>query len=217
MCNRSAKYWETVTLDVPASQMVGPNNGFFKNSGAPGSQRTYSPGFLTLIIISPPNNDTPIELELMWDVSLRAPTFQPTVVEEPTAVNELPLTMVSSYDSDLPFENSVVTWDKQSNAYRYLKTTDFTPTLRRGAFYNVPGNPLVVANSTLAGVSISYASYVATDPDDPEDRMDFLYYWTSAGQDGKPIRTNLSYRPQPNGTFVVQEGTPFTPASDLGF
>jgi len=159
-CNRSAKYWETIAVSVPQNQMVGPNDGFFKNNvGKSDTPRTYSPGFFSLIVISPANQPTPLEIQLEWDVTLRNPTLN-TGVEEGASVSTAleDFGLLFSDNADVPYANNLEAYT--SIGSRGLTKNDFSPALRFDVFYLLPGGQLTITGNT--GASGAPESVIAT-------------------------------------------------------
>nr|UNI73989.1 MAG: coat protein [brine shrimp tombus-like virus 1] len=148
-CNASGKYWETIRVHVPHTQMHGPNDGFFKNNvGRSEAPRTYSPGFFSLIVISPANQETPLELQLEWDVTLRNPTFNPLVDEAPAISTALESFGISgSSTADVAFDPLLKIFGP-GVATRDLLVTDFSPPLINDGYYTIPGGQVTIIANT---------------------------------------------------------------------
>jgi len=128
--------------------MVGPNDGFFKNNvGRSDAPRTYSPGFFSLIVISPANQVTPLEVQLEWDVTLRNPTLNPLVDEGPLVTTSLTNFGVQGSDTpDTPYVSSLKSFI--DGVESDLKPDDFSPALRPNVYYFLSGGQLTITGNT---------------------------------------------------------------------
>lgn len=160
-CNASGKYWETIKVEVPHTQMHGPNDGFYKNNvGRSEAPRTYSPGFFSLIVISPANQETPLEIQLEWDVTLRNPTFNPLVDEGPQVVTALEYFGVEGNETaDTPYKAALQAYLDDSTV-RDLAADDFSPPLDPETRYLIPGGQITITGNT--GASGAPAAAIAT-------------------------------------------------------
>lgn len=156
-CQVAGKYWETLNLDIPHAHMRGPNDGYFKNNaGTDSAPRTYSPGFISYLAISVPSSDTPLEIELVWDVTLRNPTLNQEVTEGPQISEAIvAFGVVSSNSEAEPYNPRLGAFI--DGIVRDLLPTDFSPPLQRNTYYQLPGGQL-----TMTGNSSSPASVVVT-------------------------------------------------------
>jgi len=219
MCSRSGKYWETITLNIPSSQMHGPNDGFFKNSSS-SSLRTYSPGFAALIAITAPNNETPLEVELTWDVTLRAPTFNPIVEtnEGVPLTSKRAFTVVGQNGPDGPFVPWASWWD--GNAWNNVLATDFSPPMQPNVYYEVAGAPMVQSYSATAandGVG-RRLQFIAIDTTQPESSWNESITFYSYNYDGTLAKYGMPTAPRIDATPYFVTGTVFPPVEpDLGF
>lgn len=189
-CNVSGKYWETIELTIPHSQLIGPNGGSFKNNaGTSTAPRTYSPGFLAVIVVSPANQATPLELQLEWDVTLRNPTLNTLVEEGARVVAALSdFGLQGSATADQTFDPNLKVFPEGD-----LSATDFSPSLEAGKYYVIPGGQVTVTANT--GASGAPASVVATHIGLVGDKVG-LYRYLISSQEFKAITaTELPYKP----------------------
>lgn len=221
MCSRSGKYWETITLDVPQSQMHGPNNGFFKNSSS-NSLRTYSPGFLALIAISAPNNSTPLEVELMWDVTMRAPTFNPIVEADEGApvTAKRAFTILGANNPDGTWDPHAQWWDSASSTWTHVLATDFSPPLEPHVYYAVENSPFIQSYSTTAandGIG-KHINFVAIDTTQPEASWDSEVCFYNRMYDGTIEQVSLPTAPRLDSVPIFLRGEIFRPVDpQVGF
>lgn len=194
-CNASGKYWETIRVAVPHTQMHGPNDGFFKNNvGRSEAPRTYSPGFFSLIVISPANQETPLEIQLEWDVTLRNPTFNPLVDEGPAIVTALESFGVLGSDTpDTPYQSRLQAFIDGTT--RDLLKDDFSPPLDPDTRYFLPGGQLTITGNT--GASGAPVAAIATHlGSNPNDTAVVLYrYLVSTGTYEKIDPSVISAQP----------------------
>lgn len=149
-CNGSAKYWETMSIDIPHNQLVGPFGGAFKNNaGKSIDERTYSPGFLALIAVSPPNQVTPVELMLRWEVTLSDPTLNRDGLETSIVESLVNFGMQGNNTADTPIDWNLKVFAPDVEV-RDLTGADFSPALEADTYYILPGGQLMIAGNTGA-------------------------------------------------------------------
>jgi hypothetical protein len=203
-CNGSGKYWETIAVKIPHKQMIGPFGGAFKNNaGDSTNERTYSPGFLALVAVSPPSQVTPVEVMLRWDVTLSGPTMNEEVNLGPSSVESLVnFGMLGNATADSP-----VDWELQVFApgvqNRDLTKSDFSPPLEADTFYELPGGQLVIAGNTGASGAPEYAE--ATHIGLKADKVVFYRYQIST--DTFVEAGGLTAKPTPTGAPSFRKGT----------
>lgn len=221
-CNRSAKYWETMRVVIPANQMIGPNDGYFKNNvGRSEAPRTYSPGFLSLVVISPANQPTPLELQLEWDVTLRNPTLNNAVDEGAGVVtSDVSFGVQGSSIADTPYIAALRAFPV-GEAARDLVASDFSPPLQSGARYELPGGQLTITGNT--GSTGAPTATIATHLGLSGSTV-VLFRYLISSQSYEAIDNNvISAQPLPDAapTFRAPEdfvADPDTlPASPVGF
>jgi hypothetical protein len=203
-CSGSGKYWETIDVRVPHSQLLGPFGGAFKNNaGTSTSERTYSPGFFALVAVSPPSQTTPIELVLRWDVTLSCPTFNREVIEGPSEVEALVnFGMDGNNTADTP-----VDWNLKvfASTTRDLAAGDFLPQLQADTFYALPGGELTVLGNT--GASGAPESTIVTHIGLEADKVVFYRYQISTSSFVKAA--GLTAQPSDSGAPTFREGQRF--------
>nr|UNI73983.1 MAG: coat protein [brine shrimp tombus-like virus 1] len=207
-CNASGKYWETIRVHVPQSQMHGPNDGFFKNNvGRSEAPRTYSPGFFSLIVISPANQATPLELQLEWDVTLRNPTFNPLVDEAPAISTALlSFGVDGSETADVAYDPALKVFSP-GIAVRDLIRTDFSPPLERGVYYFLPGGLLtLIANTGETGApEAAVATHIGMA--ETGDTILLYRFLITAGTYEAITSSVISYKPSPNAAPTFRKDT----------
>jgi hypothetical protein len=152
-CSKSGKYWETVEISIPHREMIGPNGGFFKNNvGTSDTPRTYSPGFISYVAISPPNQSTPLEIELEWNVTMRGRTLNRQVDEGPqTTMSQENFGVVGSVTADTPYIEALKAYVPQEDgtiAERDLTPYDFSPPIIPEVYYFLPTGQLTITGNT---------------------------------------------------------------------
>lgn len=203
-CNKSGKYWETIELDVPHSQLVGPNNGFFKNNvGTSTAPRTYSPGFLAVITVSPANQATPLELQLEWDVTLRNPTLNNLVDQGPSVSTALTdFGILGSDTADTPYNSTLKVFQPTE---RDLTAEDFSPSLEAKKYYLLPGGEATIAANT--GATGAPQSVIATHIGLADDKVSLFRYLISDETYKQITSTELTARPLVLAAPTFRKGT----------
>lgn len=220
MCNQSGKYWETLNVRVPASQLIGPNNGSFKNNiGQIDNPRSYSPGFFALIAISPPNDECPLEIELEWEVTMSQPTYNPLVDEGVTQITALDFCgLMTGTGQDAPFIDYVAIWDVGTSTYLPAPLTQFSPLPQLDLFYRLPGGPRpITANSSTLGQNHSSTITHIRRGDSAGNNTDkmYVYYLDQAGV-FQP--TYIDHKPTNGGGCNFSKGDTFdADANSPGF
>lgn len=145
------KFWETLDFTVPHSSMKGPSNGYFKTNGgknAATTGRTYSPGFLSYVIVFPPSAPVPVEIIVEWEVLLRGPTMPSEDVLAPAVVTALrDVGIDANATADVPLVQSLFVYRPTK---RVALATDFSPALAPDVYYFIPGGPRTVTANTGA-------------------------------------------------------------------
>lgn len=201
-CNASGKYWETIRVNVPHSQMHGPNDGFFKNNvGRSEAPRTYSPGFFSLIVISPANQATPLEIQLEWDVTLRNPTFNPLVDEGPAVATALQSFGVQgNATADTAYDAALKAF--ATDGVRDLTGNDFSPPLTPDTRYFMPGGQLTITGNTGAsGAPVAaIATHIGLEPNatKPTGKVYLYRYQVSSGNYEAITSAVISAQPLPS-------------------
>jgi len=202
-CNGSGKYWETISVDIPHNQLIGPFGGAFKNNaGESTNERTYSPGFLALIAVSAPSQTTPVEVMLRWDVTLSEPTLNEEVSEGPSSTEAL--VNFGMLGSNTP--DTEIDWNLQVFApgveHRNLLGTDFSPALEADTYYLLPGGQLVIAGNTGASGAPEFTE--ATHIGLKEGSVVFYRYQISTDTFIEP--GGLTARPTSSGAPTFRKG-----------
>jgi hypothetical protein len=216
MCNQSGKYWETLNVRVPGSQLVGPNNGAFKNNiGKIDNPRSYSPGFFALIAISPPNNECPLEIELEWDVTMSQPTYNPLVDEGVTQITALDWCgLMTGTAQDAPFIDYIAIWHADTQTYTPAPLTQFSPLPQLDLFYRLPGGPRpITANSSVLGQNHSSTITHIRRGDSSGNNTEhmYVYYLDQAGE-FQP--TYIDHKPTNGGGCNFSKGDTFDADAD---
>jgi hypothetical protein len=145
------KYWETLDYVIPHSAMKGPCDGYFKTNGGKNSTvtgRTYSPGFLSYVVVFPPSAPVPVKITVEWEVHLRGPTVPSEDVLAPAVVTALrDVGLDASGVADTPLVQSLFVFRP---AKRVALATDFSPALAPDIYYEWPGGSTTVTANTGA-------------------------------------------------------------------
>jgi hypothetical protein len=131
--------------------MKGPSDGYFKTNGGKNATvtgRTYSPGFVTYVVVFPPSAPVPVKITIEWEVSLRGPTVPSEDVLAPAVVTALKdVGLDASEAVDIPLVPGLFVYRPTK---RSAIATDFSPALAPDIYYEWPGGSTTVTANTGA-------------------------------------------------------------------